>query len=238
MGGYYYDGMGASVSGPVGAGGGGAALTYVQQVTADSPTAWWKLDEASGNVADSSGNSQTLAPQGSAPTYHVAGPGTGAGTTFGCSFVAASSQAFTKGSAAPLFLADVMTIEVWYKRSATQGATQGFIDKGASYGFGMASDNTIQFSGGGQVLATSSGTLTDTASWHHIVVTKNGSTRKVYLDGVDVTSLGTNATLADGGSDLFLGWRGGYQTGSLSNVAMYTTALSAARVSAHFAAMV
>jgi hypothetical protein len=40
--------------------------------------------------------------------------------------------------------------------------------------------------------------LRDHLGWHLIIVTKNGATTKVYLDGADVTIAGTNATIPSG----------------------------------------
>lgn len=45
-------------------GGGGTLNPIDTEILADSPTAYWKLDEASGNFADSSGNGFTLTPSG------------------------------------------------------------------------------------------------------------------------------------------------------------------------------
>jgi hypothetical protein len=76
--------------------------------------------------------------------------------------------------------------------------------------------------------------------WHHIVVTKNGSAVHIYQDGVDVTGPVTNRTLTDGTAPLLLGARRGgtsaFLDGSIDEVAVYKTVLSASQVAAHYAA--
>lgn len=55
------------------------------------------------------------------------------------------------------------------------------------------------------VLASSTGTLA-TATRYHVVATKSGSTRKLYVDGTDVTdTLPGNSTTADNAADLNIG---------------------------------
>ncbi len=210
-----------------------AALTYDQQVAADSPNAWWKLNDASGNPVDSSGNGLTQTVNGS-PTYHAPGPGATA-APFAMTFpVYGSSYLQRNGASAFLALGDVFTVECWVKRNAAQGATQILVQKvGAYYILFTSSDNLQLQRQGLSNICTSTTTLTDTASWHHLVATKNGAAVHLYIDAVDVTGAVTNDTFTDTITDLtFAG------SGSMAQVALYPTALSAARVSAHYAAMV
>lgn len=222
--------------------GGGSALTYAQTVLADSPVGYWKMDEASGNIADSSGNAQTMTVSGT-PTYRATGPGTG---NFGVTFVSASSQVFTRTDAGTSVFdtGDTFSLEVWYKRSAVQGVVQTFLCKGTNtWRFYIGTDNKLNLdkTNAAGSLVKSSGAITDTTTWHHCVVTKTGATRAMYLDGVDVSAVGVDATMVDGNGDMLIAngaAAGQFLDGSLSHVAVYNTALSAARVAAHYAAMV
>jgi hypothetical protein len=67
----------------------------------------------------------------------------------------------------------------------------------------------------------------------HIVCTKSGSTTKLYVNGQDVTSAGTDVTFPTNSSAFTL-------LGTANNdgdeFAVYGTALSAARVKAHYLA--
>jgi hypothetical protein len=56
----------------------------------------------------------------------------------------------------------------------------------------------VPVAGAGTRTVATSPALRDHLGHHLIVVTKNGATTKVYLDGVDVTIAGTNATIATG----------------------------------------
>ncbi len=217
-----------------------AALTYAQQVLADSPAGYWKMDEASGDIADSSGNALTMTTHGG-PTYHATGPGTGG---FGITFVAASSQYFeiVDPGSSPLDVANVFSLEMWYKRSATQGTFQWLLSKGNSaYAMYVDDSNvvTAQSPAQGEIIHANAA-LTDTASWHHIVCTYNAGTKKLYIDGADVGTGGGTPTCVDNGASFDIGATGAtnFINGSMAHVAVYSTVLSAARVSAHFAAMV
>jgi hypothetical protein len=76
--------------------------------------------------------------------------------------------------------------------------------------------------------------------WSHVVVTKSGATVKLYINAVDSTGAVVNATLADTTSALNIGrdvaFPAQYFNGRIDEVAVYPTALSAARVAAHYAA--
>jgi hypothetical protein len=95
----------------------------------------------------------------------------------------------------------------------------------------LARDNVAAF-------VKSSTTVADT-SWHHLVVTKSGATRKLYIDGVDRTSLLTNQTLINTTSALFLGAKSGtagFLGATIDEFAVYNQALSLATVLDHYKA--
>jgi hypothetical protein len=242
MGGYYYDGMGAGVIQPAAAG--AAALTYAQTVAADSPVGYWRLGEASGtDVADSAG-SNTGQYIGS-PT--LGATGAVAGNT-AVTFVAASAaHKVDVPDHASLDVGDTFTIEFWLKR-ASQAGLQCPLDKGTGGALAwVVAFNGANFffgdSGGNWIINNITGVCNDTTTFHHVVITKSGATTKLYQDGVDLAPATTNQTIASSTSVLRMGATvslGGGNTwwlnGTLDEVALYATALSAARVSAHYAA--
>jgi hypothetical protein len=130
-----------------------------------------------------------------------------------------------------------LTLEAWVKRSNAGTAEMNIFQKGASafqfhffnnevYG---AKDNVASF-------AKSNITITDT-NWHHLVVTKSGSGRKLYIDGVDRTTLLTNQTLINTTSALILGAKGGtsgFLAATIDEFAVYKQALSQATVQDHY----
>jgi hypothetical protein len=212
-------------------------------VLADTPNGYWKLDEASGNLADSSGNSLTLTANGS-PTYGGTGPGTGNKCL---TFVSTSSQYLTASDpgSSPADLGNVFTLECWYKRSAVQNQYQYLFSKGVNtYALRIENDNKFHLDNQDNIsVGSSTTTLTDTASWHHMVCVRSGSATNqtfFYIDGIDVTGAISSTTLTDGNNTFTVGAKSDDTftlDGSLSNCAIYPTALTPARVDAHYAAM-
>jgi hypothetical protein len=138
---------------------------------------------------------------------------------------------------------DVFSLEIWIKRSATQGLEMGLHSwngtSGAYYLY-LHTDNKIRLDIVDSGLAvTSSAALTDTASWHHIVVTHDASTSKLYVDGSDVTTSAADWAQYATASRICIGSRSNTFSvfdGSMAHAAIYNSALSAARVSAHYEA--
>jgi len=134
-----------------------------------------------------------------------------------------------------------LSIEFWIKRTATQGTNQGVVSKGSDdYYVRLDSSNRIDVlrSGTGSIF-TSTGTLTDTASWHHIVVTKNTTTTIIYLDGAVFAGTGSSSAFTDNTSALNIGQDlggGDPLHASVDELALYNVVLSAATVLSHFQA--
>ncbi len=77
----------------------------------------------------------------------------------------------------------------------------------AGTGFTANSDATI-WSYGGNILLEGTATSQDT-NWHHLAVTYNGSSLKLYVDGVENASVSTTATMSDTIHPLLLGTHAG-----------------------------
>lgn len=134
-----------------------------------------------------------------------------------------------------------VSYECWVKRTATQGAVQTLITKGAStLQLRFAADDKIAVLRQGTALpgmAVSSGTLTDTSAWHHIVVTKaSGAAPKIYLDGADVTVAETNQTLSSSTAALSIGAAvtATRFPGYMDEVAVYSAVLTPDEVLQHY----
>lgn len=146
---------------------------------------------------------------------------------------------YMAASGAALHPGDTFSFECWYKRSTT-GTRQSLITMGDG-DIDVRFDTTSTIQIGKQNVSTvwtTDGTFTDTSSWHHLVVTKNGSTRRVYVDGTERSGSGANATMVAAAGDINVARRVGdedrYFAGSLQHVALYDVALSAATVLAHY----
>lgn len=132
---------------------------------------------------------------------------------------------------------DAFTLEAWIKR-ATVGSSQGLFAKGArSYQVYLDATNklVLRQTSVGEIARTTVA-LTDTASFHHIAVTKSGSAVKLYIDGVDRTGPVVNRTIANSADAVLIGQGTGFFNGTLDEVAIYPRALSATAIAAHRAA--
>lgn len=207
--------------------------TYPATVLADSPAVYLRLGDGSGQAAtDASGN-------GRDGTY-LAGVALGQpGALVGDNDPAASfdgaSGAVTVPDVGVDFL-DTLTLEAWVKMAAA-GATGVIVDKGANaYLFRVvAGVPTFGKSGVSTIAATT--VNVDDLEWHHLVVTKSGATTVMYVDGVARTGAVTDATLADNATAVHVGRTvagAALFRGLMDELALYPTALTAARVLAHF----
>jgi len=212
------------------------APVYRDAVLADSPRAYWRLGNASGTVASDE--------MGVFPGTYVNGPllaraGAISGDT--AAQFDGTNDFVRVPDANGLDFTDTFTLEAWVKRSST-GGTRAIMDKGEnSYSFRIQADGKLLLRKNNvATLTTSTAGITDTTAWHHVAAVKSPTEVKLYLDGQDVSGAVTQQTMAntaipltiagsDNGTAYFL-------PGTLDEVAVYPTALSAARVQAHYAA--
>jgi hypothetical protein len=144
---------------------------------------------------------------------------------------------------ASLDLGDSLTIEEWVRRN-TSGVLGQIVYKGVNgYGLQIAADDRVTFHKPNLApIARSTVAIPTDGEYHHVVATKNGASTHIYVDGVDVTQLGQNQTIANTTAPLQIGRfynpsngnHGNYLDGDLDEVALYTTALSAAQVMNHY----
>jgi Concanavalin A-like lectin/glucanases superfamily len=226
------------------------SLAYDRQVLADSPAVWWKLADASGasTAADSSGNSNT----GTAAnvTFAVPGPVTGNATeTAGLFNGTSSTITSTWQPATPA----AFTIEAWVNmRGATPSGSPRIAANshpdGDSKGFQlMLNLSTSQwfpevFFGNGSASQSAQAPIAlPTSGWHHIAATFGTGTIRLYVDGIQVATASLTGPLGTGaagglGAGFNPAYSGDYLAGMIGQVAGYTTALSAARILAHYQA--
>ena len=218
-----------------------ATSTYSSAVLADSPVAYWRLGEAAGaaSVADSSGQSHT------ATVYPGATLGVASGLPNDTDTAASlnGSTGYLRGTDTVAVGAD-FTVEAWVKaNSPTASGTIFSIN-------GTGGVRTLQLNGGQFVGMTSHASTwtsysvmapkVDASKWHHVVYTiQGGSVLRLYVDGVAAGS----KTLTNRGTFSgrpVIGWSDSTWlskfAGSVDEVALYPTALSAVRVAAHYAA--
>lgn len=236
-------------------------MSLATEVLADSPLAYYQLQETGGTSAtDSSGNGHTGTYEGS-PTLGDT-PGIPEGGTC-VAFVAASSQDCkldTLGSIGSNIA--TCTVEFWVRTSSTSGpqAVLGEVSTGTSTIVAVylnTANSEVQSNGktcfhlrdsaGHQQRMDISTNIYD-GSWHHVVwVAGSNNNSTVYVDSSTqtITYNGSNAaltTFADFDFAMTLGARnvrGTYDRFAdcrLAHVALYTSSLSSGRVSAHYTA--
>ena len=180
--------------------------------------AYYKMDEASGNLTDSKGGF-TGTVSGS-PTYSATGKINTAVTFAGSSYFNAGNV--LKPTAA-------ITISAWVKTTST--GSFGIVSNYYYDGFDLTTqpDGTIAFEIN-DTYALNSGTNISTGAWFHVVSTFDGSNLKMYINGVsDVTPLSHSGSIPYSGSGNFqIGARlsGNKFTGTIDEVGVWDRALT------------
>jgi hypothetical protein len=219
----------------------GAASTYVSTVLSASPSVFYRLGDSSAfAMSDSSGNTGTgsyTAQSTLGQTGPLANdPANAIGVS--CCGVAAGGN-----PSLPLY-AQPRTVEGWINTTSTgEQFLAGYGLTSTSEGFNVAvQPDDVIVSGYSDDLTFTSPSALDDGSWHFVVATTDGSSATVYVDG---KNLGTQdfPTLLDtvaAPQGLVLGMGAqdccGYFNGDMADVAVFPSALTAAQVTAQFAA--
>ncbi|WP_028047338.1 LamG domain-containing protein [Cellulomonas sp. URHE0023] len=219
--------------------------SYASAVLNDGASSYWRLGEPSGT---------TMVDDWAGGAYAIAGDGVTRGATgaIGSDPNAASTfSGTTTGLVAtqtPVEGPQTFSIEAWFKTTTTAGGKiVGFGNKNT--GNSGSYDRHIYMETSGQVTfgvypgqkrtLTSSKTYND-GSWHHVVGTLGPTGEKLYVDGARIgqrtDTTGAQAIPAGywriGGDSA---WAGApYFNGSIDDVAIYPTALTAQKVDAHW----
>jgi hyaluronoglucosaminidase len=215
--------------------------SYPDLVSGAEPSGYWRLSEASGTAAtDSSATEQ--------PGTYLDGahPGT-AGALEGDTGADLTTGYVEVPRAPATNLSGPFTLEGWVKLDRLAPAPgQAVIESysaPARNGFALrVTDGRLQawtMSGTGYGLVTGKAVMT-AGQWHHVAATFDGSSLRVYLDGMLDASSATTVAPTPGEATIKLGGRGDDAAqrlgGSLDEVAIYPTALSPEAISAHFLA--
>jgi hypothetical protein len=221
---------------------------YRTAVLADSPIQYWRLGESSGtNAANEIGGAQAGTYNGGFTLGATGGPlDPNTATTFN------GSTGYVSTASATYALGNTFSIEAWVNPAISYtGGLRGSIYSHDSQSFqpmlelgGSGGTNRVSVAAPGQFTAETVDNAVTPGLWHHIVYTRSGTgagTHKIYVNNVAQT-LGTDAAnnFVDGASAKAIGRRnaasGQYFNGSIDEVAVYNTTLSAASVDAHWQA--
>lgn len=209
-------------------------MGYAAEVFVDDPVGFWRLAEGSGLPQDISGFGNHADEVIGSPTYAQTGPVTSDPGAGAINFT--GSQYFGVPDAVSLDLGQVFSLEGWLKRNTSSGG-MAIVVKYGGYGLFIDSGNHLMLGYSNVAgLVSSTTTITDTTTWHHLVATKNGTISKLYIDAVDRTGTVTDATIPDNANKLYLGSESSAElvNGLMAELAIYNVALSPARVTAHF----
>lgn len=221
------------------------ATRYAAAVLADSPIAYWKLDETSGTTAADAG---AAGATGSRPAGLGSSAGAMDGSTAalfnGVSGVSLISVPVAAGSV--LDLSAAFSVEAWIRPTAVN-QNGGIAEKtragGVNTQFLLFLENGFlswRLMGSGFGGLTLNPVRPAINTWSHVVGTFDGTTARLYLDGQQVAAqaIGSGSVFS-GSGPLLIGHLGTgvYSfTGAIDDVAVYGSALPASRVLAHFEA--
>jgi hypothetical protein len=223
---------------------------YGKAVYDGGPSLYWRLGEASGPTAvDSSGNDQD-GGYGSGIGYGVAGALSGVSDT--AVMVSGTSDGTVVGPG-PTSPPGTYSEEALFRTTTTAGGKIigfGNMAGGASSNYDrhvyMTDDGRLVFgvwTGFANTIVSPAGY--NDGAWHHLVATQGGDGMRLYVDGVLVgTNPQTSAQPYTGywrvGGDNLDGWPdqpgSGYFGGTIDEVSVYPTQLTAAAVQAHWTA--
>ena len=222
------------------------ADAYAQVIAADSPIAWWRLDEAEagpGAIA-----AEVL---GGNPGVILNQPAPGApGIAGGKAFTFSGFDKKIDVPYSPNLNRTVFTVECWALVRGGSGTFRTPLSSrddfpARGFGFYAADNNRWQFYTGTSNTAgvwdILEGPAVVTGRWTHLAATVAGNTKRFYVNGTLAGSSTTAFALntarplrIGGGANEDLGAY--FFNGEVDEVAVYGTALSAQRIAAHYAA--
>lgn len=231
-----------------------AGVTYDQVVLGDNPTAYWRFEETS--TAQPAADSAT-ADGAQNGTYGTVGagsvslvPGTVGSAVL---FTSPSSTAGGYVVASGVNMTNAFSVELWARSTTETWDAWGWLASSREpNGFivhpRLASPGTKTWDGyvvnnAGAFTQIGSHTPADIQGWHHYALTYDGTTARMYFDGIQVASrTGTIArdTVDPNGITVYLGrdytMGDRFGNGAIDEAAVFTSALTAAQVRRHYSA--
>lgn len=230
------------------------STAYADAVAADAPVHWWRLGEEAGGFASSGSSAIVLSPPGGGITRGM--PGLVGDSNGAIRLDTTGAGPSSASTVSALGLATNTTFELVFRApSGTAGTLFGFHDGSSPTGTSGARDRTAYIGTDGKLylgvwtgtrsLIVSPGAVTD--GNRHILQFVLGANAAAgsrgYLDGVDIGGFSAVGADTSGsryvyvGRLNFSGWpmatSGGASGATIDEVAIYGTALSAARCLAH-----
>lgn len=220
------------------------SIASAQADVSDGLVGWWKLDEGSGTSAYDSSGQGTTASFVNTPTW-ISGKKYGALTFNGSDNyldVGTGTIGITAGSTG-LTLAAFVNVTTFQSYTVMIGKSEA----GNPYGgwqINTNADTGNRFGGGINVSSTWTGITSvntyTTGRWYHVAMTYDGTTLRLYVDGVQDTTETAAGTIqySNAGSQVNIGRNPAadaplrYLTGSVDDVRVYNRALSQTEINA------
>jgi len=206
------------------------ASAVTQAGTIAGLVASYAFDEGSGTtVADSSGHGNN---------------GTASGTTWSSSGMFGGALVFngapsvvTVPDSSSLHLANGMTLEAWVNPASSSSTWRDVIYKGDDNYYLEASSDANSPAGGGNLGGANAnvfgGSALAAGSWTYLAVTYDGSTLRLYVNGVQVAAQAVTGALTVSSNPLQIGGDSFYGqnfAGKIDEVRVYDGALTAAQI--------
>ena len=206
---------------------------YGDEVLLDNPVKYWRLDETSGTTAtESIGGANGTYTNGALPGQSGAfaeSPNKAASFDGVDDWIDIPDQSFS-GDFSAEFWVNLDTPGTGGSSNGNKDAPFGQETTGVGPDINFAGSKARLYSGSSDVVISDDAVRTNT--WEHYVITRSGTTVRLYRNGVEDATSGTwsgtfNPKALGRGA-------GGFLDGKLDDVALYSTALSAARIRAHY----
>ena len=216
----------------------GGTSGYSNTVLGDGPAGYWRLGEASGSTAvDASGGDNGSFVNGPVLGQASLLPGDSANRSVRFDGTNDRVRVPSSGSLSP---ATGVSVEAWIKPAALppSGSFDSILTKAESYSLqfnGPRLEFTIIQNGTRRRLQAVAGAIV-AGQTYHVVGTYDGTTQRLYVNGAQVASAALSGAISTNLRPVTIAsWSGGseFLSGTVDEAAVYTTALSAARVSAH-----
>ena len=222
----------------------GNSSPYSNAELSDAPSGYWRLGETSGTTAsDAAGANPGTYDNGPALGQPSLLPADAANQAVGFD---GTDDYVDIESSSPLSPSTGVSVEAWIKPAALPGAGEfaSIASKPGSYSLqfdGSQLEFKIDQPGGSRRLQASSGPI-QVGHAYYVVGTFDGAMQRLYIDGVEVANaVRPTEAISTNGDELRIGsWNGSEEffDGTIDEVAVYTAALSAARIDAHYQAAI
>lgn len=218
-------------------------VSYADLVLAAEPIAYLRFERTTGRYADASGHGHTAQTVGS--VVHATEGAIGEDTSGAITI--ADGQYVVIAELDELVHAEAFSFELWFQRAEvetsrpllelTDGEDVGVHLWNHSRGDQLYA-NLVDGEGAGHTVTSAEAAVTAEA-WHHAVLTYDGTTGRLYLDGARIGTVAATAPLALSG-DLHVGHRAAqgeapdqYFAGSIDELAIYDHALDEETIRTH-----